>query len=111
MKLKHENYERITVIASEGDVTTDDLEPLRKLLEERLEAGTRDFVLDLGQTEFVDSKSLELLLWLQEQADDRLGQVRLAQPTENVSRILHITRLEHHFDAHEDVDAALKSLR
>lgn len=111
MKLKHENYDRITVVSPGGDLTADDLEPARRLLEERLEAGTRDFVLDLGQTEFVDSQALELLLWLQEQADDRLGQVRLAQPTENVRKILYITRLEHHFDTHDDLDAALKSLR
>ncbi len=111
MKLKHENYDRITVVAPEGDVTTDDLEPMRKLLEERLEAGARDFVFDFGQTEFIDSKALELMLWLQEQADDRLGQVRLAQPTDTVRTILHVTRLEHHFDTHADLDTALKSLR
>ncbi len=111
MKLKHENYDQATVISVEGDVTVDEMEPLRRLLEDRLAADTRDFVLDLSQSEFLDSKALEMLLWLQEQADENLGQVRLAGPTENVQRILHITRLGNHFDQHEDVENALKSLK
>jgi anti-sigma B factor antagonist len=111
VKLKHENYERITVISLQGDLTTDELEPLRRLVADRLLTQTRDFVLDLSQSDFVDSRGLETLLWLQEQADSHLGQVRLAGPTENVRKILHITRLENHFDIHDDLDSALKSLR
>ncbi|MFA7237073.1 MAG: STAS domain-containing protein [Phycisphaeraceae bacterium] len=111
MKMKSENYDHVTVISCAGDVTTDDLEPLKKLVSERLENGGRDFVLELNETEFIDSMTLETLLWIQEQADERLGQLRLAGPTENVRRILHVTRLEHHFDTHTDVETALKSLR
>jgi anti-anti-sigma factor len=111
MKIKHENYDRVTVINVSGDITVDELEPLRGLCSTRLQADTRDFVFDFSETDFLDSKALETLLWLQEQAGERLGQVRLAAPTENLRRILSITRLEHHFDTHETVDAALKSLR
>jgi len=111
MKIKHENYDRVTVINVSGDITTDEMEPLRDLCRKRLEADTRDFVLELSETEFADSQAMELLLWLQEQAGERLGQIRLAGPTENLRRILNLTRLEHHFDLHDDVDAALKSLR
>ena len=111
MKITHENYDRITVINIEGDVTIDEIEPFRRLITERLDDDARDFVLDLGASDFIDSKAMETLLWLQEQADDRLGQVRLVNPTENVRKILKITRLENHFDAHDDVDTALKSLR
>lgn len=111
MKLKHENYEHTTVISMAGEVNTDEIAPLEKLLNDRLAAEARDFVLDLSQTEFLDSKALEMLLWLQKQADDRLGQVRLVQPTDNVQKILQITRLEQHFDRHDSVEAALKSLK
>lgn len=111
MKLKHENYDRVTVVNVQGDITVDEIEPLRRLLEERLEKDTRDFVLDFSTTEFLDSKALELMLWLQEKADENLGQVRLAGPTDNVRRILRLTRLDHHFDQHEDVEGALKSLK
>lgn len=111
MKLSHENYDRITVIGIEGDLTIDELDPFRRLVEQRLDSETRDFVLDLSGTEFLDSGAMETLLWLQEQADERLGQIRLASPNETVQKILTITRLDKHFDTHDDVDSALKSLR
>jgi len=111
MKLKQETYDRVAVISIAGEASVDELEPLRRMLEQRIEQDTRDFVLELGETEFFDSKALELLLWLQEQADERLGQVRLAGPNETIRKILEVTRLEHQFDAHDDVESALKSLR
>lgn len=111
MKLTHETYDRISVIGVSGDLTVDDMERFRQLIEEQLSGEARDFVFDLSSADFLDSAALEALLWVQDQADERLGQVRLASATENVQRILHITRLDKHFDAHEDVDGALKSLR
>lgn len=111
MKLKHEKYDRIAVISIAGEANIDELEPLRRLLQNQIDSEIRDFVLDMSETEFVDSKALELMLWLQEQADEQLGQVRLASPNETIRKILQVTRLEHHFDAHDDVEAALKSLR
>lgn len=111
MKLKHENYDRITVISVNGDLNADELPVLHRMVEDRLADNTRDFVLDLTEMEFIDSQGLESLLWIQEQADERLGQVRLAGCTENVRTILNMTRLENHFDRHEDIESALKSLR
>ncbi len=111
MKLKHENYDRIAVISISGDLNADEADALRRTVEQRLEEDMRDFVLDLSEMEFIDSQGLEMLLWIQEQADERLGQVRLSGCCDNVQTILGITHLEHHFDRHDDVEAALKSLR
>lgn len=111
MKLTHENYDEITVVGLSGDLSADELEPFKRLAEQRLADKARDFVLDVEELEFIDSKGLEMLLWLQEQADQRLGQVRLVAPNDNIRKILEITRLEHHFDSHTDLDSALKSLR
>jgi anti-sigma B factor antagonist len=111
MKLKHEVYDQVAVVNISGEMTVDELQPLQKLFENCLSEKTRDFVLDLAETHFIDSRGLETLLWLQEQADELLGQVRLATVSENIRKILEITRLEHHFDLHQDVESAVKSLR
>ena len=111
MKLTHENYDRTTVIGLGGEVTIESIDTFRKLVTERLEDDARDFVVDLTQTDFLDSSALESLLWVQEQADEKLGQVRLAGANEAVQKIMEITRLDKHFDRHDSVDAALKSLR
>jgi anti-anti-sigma factor len=111
VKVKHETCDRASVIAVQGEFVIDELDAFQRLAEQQLDADARDFVIDLTDTSFVDSKALEALLWLQEQADERLGQVRLAGPTDNVRKILEVTRLDKHFDSHDDVEAALKSLR
>lgn len=111
MKLSHENYDQLSVVTLQGDLAAESVPLLRKRIAELLESKTRDFVLDMSQSEFVDSQGLETLLWTQEQCGERLGQMRLAGITPNVEKILQITRLLTRFDRHRDVDAAIKSLR
>ena len=111
MKLTHEDYDQLTVLSFKGDLTSDQVDLLRKTVHERMEANVRDFVLDVQAMDFVDSKGLEALLWLQEKSGEKLGQIRLAGTTENVSRILELTRLAARFDSHETVESAIKSLR
>lgn len=111
MKLKRDDYEHVTVLALEGDLTVDDVPAVRESAEQRLADDVNDFVLDLTQVEFVDSAGLEALLWLQDRCGERLGQVRLAGAGENVRKILDVTRLASQFERHADVDAAVRSLR
>lgn len=111
MKINHQIQDRITVVNLEGDITLDELDPLRKVVADQLACSNYDFVIDLSQVEFVDSKGLETLLWLQEQAADRLGQVRLVNPSSPVRQILRLTRLDRAFESHPTVENALKSLR
>ena len=111
MKISSENYEQICVMALKGELTADQTDQLRTSAIKRIDEQVRDFVLDVTEMDFVDSKGLETLLWLQERAGEQLGQVRLAGTTENVEKILEITRLAPRFDRHLDVDSAIKSLR
>lgn len=111
MKLAQETYDRTTVIRLAGEITSDDTDALMSMVRECLGSDARDFVLDLSATEFLDSAALETLLWVQEQADERLGQVRLSGASESIRKILEMTRLDKHFNCHGDVDTAMKSLR
>lgn len=111
MKLTHEDYDQLTVLCVRGDLTSDQVDPFRKAVLDRMEANIRDFVLDVENMEFVDSKGLETLIWLQEKSGEKLGQIRLAGTTENVWRILEMTRLAASFDSHQTVESAIKSLR
>ena len=111
MKMKFDDAQQMTVLSIRGEITADDTDALRKAIIERMERKVRDFVLDLSQTEFVDSKGLETLLWLQEEALGQLGQVRLAACQETVHKILELTRLSGRFECQPDVEGAIRSLR
>lgn len=111
MKIAHQDYDQLTVLSLKGELSAEASEALRRFVGERLAQKTRDFVVDCGDLEFIDSKGLEAMLWLQEQAGERLGQVRLAGATPTIEKILEMTRLSNRFDRHANVDAAIKSLR
>lgn len=111
MKLACEDYDQLSVMSLSGELTTESTEPFQSTAKERIARNTRDFVLDLAGVEFIDSKGLEAMLWLQETVGENLGQVRLAAVQDTVKKILEMTRLAARFDTHPDVDSAIRSLR
>ncbi len=112
MKLACENYETICVMSIKGELIADDIENFHKAVQQRLEGDqVRDFVLDCAEMDFIDSKGLEALLWLQDQTAERLGQTRMVGCQANVRTILELTRLALRFDRHDEIDQAVKSLR
>jgi anti-anti-sigma factor len=111
MNIRAEDYDHVTVVSVTGELTSEGTETFRRQIEERLERKVWFFVIDLQQTTFVDSKGLETLIWVQEQCDERLGQVRLCNPDETCRKILQVTRLDGRFDVFADVTEAVKTMR
>ena len=111
MRIKYEDHDKISIVSIEGDMTHDHIDSLRRTVSERMQRGTRDFVLQVEGMTFIDSAGLEALLWLQEAAAEHLGQIRLVAPDESIRKILEITRLQHQFDTHREVTDAIRSLR
>ena len=110
MKLCHEDQRGVSVINIKGDMTSDNADRFRRYALERLEADARDFVLEFGELETIDSLGLEALLWLQEQATERLGQIRLANCPDFLRDILRVTQLEPRLTCEQDSAAAIRSL-
>ena len=111
MNIRCEDYDHVTVVALNGELATETVDILRKEIDARLERKVRFFVIDLEHATFIDSKGLETLLYVQEQCDERLGQVRLCRPDETCHKILQITRLDGRFDIFSDVTEAVKTMR
>ena len=111
MKLSHQDYAHVSVLTLSGELTAEDDERFTRAVGERFAAGVRDIVLDCENLEFVDSAGLESLLRLRDRAAERQGQVRLVRPDPNVAKILEITRLARSFQAHDTLEAAVRSLR
>ncbi len=111
MKLHHEDTGQMSVLSLKGDFTCDHIDLFHRTVEERIDAQVRDFVVDLSEVEFIDSKGLESLLSLQDSCADLLGQVRLAAVQSNVEQILRVTRLAPRFEQYATVPEAVNSLR
>jgi anti-anti-sigma factor len=112
MPIKCEDYNNVCVMTLDGDLVGESNESVRKLAEERVDQKQIvDFVLDFEKAGFFDSEGLETLLWLKRRSEDLFGQLKLVNLDENCKKILEITRLEHRFECHPDLPAALKTMR
>lgn len=110
MKIAHEDREQLSVMSLKGDLVGEEANRFRRATIERMDAEARDFVIDLGAMDAIDSQGLEALLWLQDRCAERLGQVRLAACRAHVLTILEMTRLAGRLETHDDTDAAIRSL-
>jgi len=122
MNVTAERYGQAVILTCRGELTVDSLEGFRRAVQHQLSdppadgaaeatsPGVRDVVLDFQEVPFVDSAGLEYLLDLQEQLNERLGQVKIARADENVRKILEITRLDGAFELYEDVAEAAKMI-
>jgi anti-sigma B factor antagonist len=110
MTISYEDKGPVTVFSIDGDLSVDEADRFQREALQRFEENVRDFVLDLGSLDFIDSRGLESLLWLQDKCNELLGQVRLAACPEHIFKVLEVTRLHTRFDCHPDVDTAVSSL-
>src|SRR5688500_7022826 len=112
MAMKFEDYGNVCVVAPDHDFAGDATKELRRCAEERIEQRRiSDFVIDFEKVDLLDSEGLETLLLLKGRCEDRFGQIKLVKLNESCRKILEITRLEHRFECHGELAAALKTMR
>lgn len=110
MKISHQDNGPVTVLSIRGDLSIEETDRFQREALQRIDHDVRDFVLDLESLDFIDSRGLETLIWLQDKCAELLGQVRIASCPEHVRKVLEVTRLIGRFDCHPDVDSAVASL-
>lgn len=112
MKCFFDEIDQACLMMLKGEFTADHVDNFRRGVLTRLdEQRVADFIVDCSELEYVDSQGLESLLWLNELASERLGQVRLVSLPDHIKTVLHMTRLTRQLPAHENVRGALASLQ
>lgn len=111
MKLTFEDHEQLSILKLDGDLTANEADEFRRMTLQRFDQQICDFVIDVSQVQFIDSKGLEAFLWLQERVVENLGQLRLVNMNEQLKTILKMTRLAGRFEVESDVESAIMSLR
>ncbi len=112
MPVKCEEYNQVCVMSVDGDFSAAEIDVARKLFENLVDhRQIVDFVIDFEKCGFADSEGLELLLSMKRRCEDLFGQIKLTGLDETMRKILEMTRLEHRFECHADLPAALKTMR
>lgn len=110
MNITAESYGHAVILNLKGELEEDSLGAFKQSVEHQL-AGKDvvDLVLNCQDVTFIDSVALEYLLNLQGQLAERLGQVRLVKCSEDVRKIMEVTRLDTAFEIFEDIPEAIKA--
>jgi anti-anti-sigma factor len=111
MAIKCDEYDRVGVIAIQGDFAGEQVAPVRQAVAAWQEAGAVSrLVLDLEKTTFLDSQALETITWAKRRFETGGGRVVLASVGETCRKVLEITRLERRIESFPDVPAALRAI-
>ena len=97
----------ITVIRSEGQLTVNNRQELKTLVAERLEQGDRRFVLDFGETGYIDSSWLGALVTIAKQVRERGGDLRLGGLNDDLRQLFELTKLDTLFSISPSASEAL----
>jgi anti-sigma B factor antagonist len=95
------------VVIPAGRLTVVTAPQLRTTIAERIAAGDRLVIVDLSQTEFVDSSGLGALISCLKSARQVGGDLRLVAPTDQVAMVLRMTNLDRILQARASVADAL----
>lgn len=109
MLIKVENHDSVTVVSFEVEEQFNDPEPLRKVITERMDAGCKDFLIDLENIVYMSSSSLGFIITLYQQLKKEGGRLKLMKAQPSVSNLIEITRLDRLLEMFDDQDTALRS--
>ncbi|MDO8304117.1 MAG: STAS domain-containing protein [Sedimentisphaerales bacterium] len=110
MKLKTQDYNDLTVVELQGELTADVVGMLKNAMSDIVSKKKLGIVLDFNSISFIDSAGLEQLLWLRDYCRQNSCALKLAAMNEQCGKILEITRLEKEFDRYGELSEAVKSL-
>lgn len=84
-----------------------DNQEIIRAIEDKIEAKFTEFVVDLEQMDFMNSTGLTFLISILTRSRNAGGDVAIANLSENIKKILLVTRLNSAFSVYENVEDAL----
>ena len=105
MSVHCNEYNSVFVITVDGDLCAPEALSIRAALKERVTQA--NIVFNLAQCRFLASAGLDALLQALRDCKRRGGKLVLAGLDHNCRKILAVTRLDRHFECHEQLASAL----
>ncbi len=102
--------QRACILRVEGDIDIAVVPDIRQALDQSIETGCENIVIDLAGVAYADSSALGMLVWLDHRLQPFDGKAVLAGANDDVARILEMSGLlsvSGSLDACEDVEGAM----
>lgn len=113
LKLAFDTFEeldgKVTVIRCPGRVDASVADKFKDMMKTLVDKKNFLLVVDLGETEFMDSSGIGALVSRIAATRSNQGDIRLASVKESISKLLSITNLDKIFVCFDDVQSAVNS--
>ena len=100
----------VIVVQLAGELSKEACGQLQTTISSTLSDDRAAIVLDMSQVGFIDSKGLELLLWIRDTCRVSMVQFRLVGLRAHCLKILEVTRLTQEFHCADDLSEAVRTL-
>jgi anti-sigma B factor antagonist len=81
-------------VGIEGQLIVGNRQELKTLVQEDLDRGARKFLIDCGQTAYIDSSGLGALVSLSKKVREVSGELRIAGLNEDLRALFELTKLD-----------------
>lgn len=84
----------VCVVAVEGQLIVGNRQELKQKVLEEIERGERKFLVDFGETGYIDSSGLGVLVSLSKKIRELNGELRLTNLNEDLRTLFELTKLD-----------------
>jgi anti-sigma B factor antagonist len=109
LDIERQSMKRVDLITVSGRVDSSTSSELEEALEESINSGTHNLVLDLSGVDYLSSAGLRALVSALRTCKKKGGDVLIAAPSERVQDVLGLAGLDVLFTSYDDVIAAVGS--
>lgn len=110
MNLEHRTQDNIDIVQLPERLMMADAANARSVLKDIINQGSGKLILDLGQTTFMDSSGLAVLVSSLQAARKKNGEVHLVRMGDSVRALFELTRLHTVFQIFDDEAGALRAM-
>lgn len=111
MPIATETYGEVVVVRLDDELTGDNVVRFQNALEQPLEEGIRNFVMDMEKTEYLDNAGLEAIDDLIQDVGKTAGQVKFSGLGAGCRKIFEVTRLDRRVDVFDSLIDAVRSFQ
>jgi anti-sigma B factor antagonist len=101
---------QVTIIRVEGQLIVGNRQDLKAMVQDALEGGARKFLIDCGQTGYIDSSGLGALVTISKKIREAGGDLRLAALNDDLRSLFELTKLDSLFHIAPTVADGLKGM-
>jgi anti-anti-sigma factor len=110
LQIADQHQGEVSVLILSGELTLDDGDiAFGRYVDQMIEAGRRQFVIDLSGVTYIDSAGVGMLVAESKRVTQHGGAMRLARLTARSHHLLAMLKLKFVFEVYDDVDAAVRS--